>query len=529
MKQITTDNFDFEKLRKSDALYIDKTHYVWELVHSATSIYFLSRPRRFGKSLLLSTLKAYFQGKRELFHGLAIEKLAGEEWETWPVIHLDMALASSHEGLEEQRKALDCYISQVAQNFGLQVSDEMSAAAVFRRLIDFLSKKTGKQVVLLIDEYDKPILDALHTDYAADVVGMMQTFYQVVKSNVDKERFVFITGVSKFSHTSLFSGMNNPTDITLEKQFATMLGYTEQELRDDFAEHIDFACQQMDMEREVLLAKLKAWYDGFRFTSNPTTVYNPVSVGLFFRNCEFRNYWYATGTPTFLIAQMQHDPFRMDEYTRQWVDAQAFDKFDALHLDGFSLAVQTGYLTIKEVDSDELGVSYRYDFPNEEIRLSWYNDMVWMATDGKVVPARQRRTLLTAFRNGDTAHLMELLQQMFAGVTKENLGHVHEGYYRNMLYLLFTAFGLTPRAEEQVAGGRVDLVVEGFGQVYVFELKVSSAGNPTEVERLLASGLNQAQRNHYADKYHLTAQNIHVVSMVFEHVNHQLVAWREDA
>lgn len=527
MKEITTDNFDFEKLRKSNALYVDKTRYVWELVHSATSIYFLSRPRRFGKSLLLSTLKAYFLGKRDLFDGLAIERLADEDWETWPVIHLDMAQASSREGLEGQRKALDCYIARVADELGLQVANDMAAPAVLLRLIDYLTKLTGKQVVVLIDEYDKPILDALHTDYVANVVGMMQTFYQVVKSNVAKERFVFITGVSKFSHTSLFSGMNNPTDITQEKTFATMLGYTEEELRDNFADHIDRACQQTGLDRDALLTKVKAWYDGFRFTSAPATVYNPVSVGLFFRNYEFRNYWYATGTPTFLIAQMRNDPFRMDYYTQQWVDMQAFDKFDALHIDGFSLAVQTGYLTIKEVVSDELGTSYRYDFPNEEIRLSWSNDMVWMATNGQVLPARQSRSLLTAFRNGETARLMEQLQQMFAGVTKEKLGQVHEGYYRNMLFLLFTAFGLAPRAEEQVAGGRIDLAVEAYGQAYVFELKVSANGEASEVERLLTSGLDQANRKHYADKYHFSAQTTHVVAVVFEHTNHQLVAWRE--
>lgn len=528
MKEITTDNFDFEKLRKSDALYVDKTRYVWELVSSATSIYFLSRPRRFGKSLLLSTLKAYFLGKRHLFRGLAIEQLAGEQWEEWPVIHLDMAQASSHGGLEEISCALKNYVMQAADSLGISYNDDDQAADIFRKMIVQLYETTGKQVVLLIDEYDKPILDALHTDYVADAVGMMQTFYQVVKSNVDKERFVFITGVSKFSHTSLFSGMNNPTDITQEKPYSAMLGYTEQELRDNFAEHIDQACQQMGMDRDALLAKVKKWYDGFRFTASPVTVYNPVSVGLFFRNCEFRNYWYVTGTPTFLIAQMQHDPFRMDEYTRQWVGAQAFDKYDALHLDGFSLAVQTGYLTIKEVDSDELGMFYRYDFPNEEIRLSWSNDMVWMATEGRVVPSRMGRAFLTAFRDGDCDKLMEQLRQMFAGVTQENLGHVNEGYYRNMMYMLFTAFGLNPHAEEQVAGGRVDMAVEAYGQAYVFELKVSPAADGPEVQRLLQEGMSQALERHYADKYQLSAAKVHVVAVVFEKTHHQLVAWQAD-
>lgn len=377
MKEITTDNYDFERLRRGDALYVDKTQYVWKLVSSATFIYFFSRPRRFGKSLLLSTLKAYFLGKKALFKGLAIERLAPGEWEEWPVIHLDMALASSRGGLEESKQALDFYMGRMAANLGMEVRDGLTATSIFQCMVDYMYEKYGgKQVVILIDEYDKPILDALHTPYVGEVVGMMQSFYQVVKSNVEKERFVFITGVSKFSHTSLFSGMNNPTDITQHTDYATMLGYTEQEFRDNFSEYIDMASAKLGMEREAFIGKMKQWYDGFRFTSDSSHVFNPVSVGKFFQNYEFRNYWYATGTPSFLVEQMRNDPFQMDEYTKEWVEPQMFDKFDAQHLDSFTLAVQTGYLTIKEVEHDELGEYYRYDYPNEEIRMSWSRGMV---------------------------------------------------------------------------------------------------------------------------------------------------------
>lgn len=430
MKEITTDNYDFERLRKGNVLYVDKTQYVWKLVSSETTVYFLSRPRRFGKSLLLSTLKAYFLGKRQLFKGLAIERLAPAEWEEWPVIHLDMALASSHGGLDETKKALDFYMGRVAGNLGMTVKDGMTATSIFQSMVDFMYEKHGgKQVVVLIDEYDKPILDALHTSYVGDVVGIMQGFYQVVKSNVEKERFVFITGVSKFSHTSLFSGMNNLTDITQDTAYATMLGYTEQEFRDNFSGYIDMASEKLDMTREAFIEKMKQWYDGFRFTSDSSHVFNPVSVGMFFQSYQFRNYWYATGTPTFLVEQMRHDPFRMDEYTKEWVEPQTFDKFDAQHLDGFTLAVQTGYLTIREVEHDEFGMSYRYDFPNEEIRRSWYSDMLWTASAGQIVLTRQRRNLLIAFRDGNTQEIMQRLQWMFAGVTKENIGKVNEGYY----------------------------------------------------------------------------------------------------
>lgn len=281
LKPITTDNFDFETLRNAGALYVDKTKYVWQLVNSSTSIYFLTRPRRFGKSLLLSTLKAYFCGKKKLFEGLKIERLANEDdWQEWPVVHLDMAQASSFGGFEEQRKALDFYIGRVARNLGMEVKDE-PATALFQTIIDHLYK-TGKRVVILIDEYDKPILDALQKSHLADTVGLMQSFYQVVKSNVDKERFVFITGVSKFAHTSIFSGFNNPEDITQRTEYAAMLGYTEQELRENFAEHIKIAAAELSMDEEALIEKLKLWYDGFRFTSDAAHVFNPLVGGKVF-------------------------------------------------------------------------------------------------------------------------------------------------------------------------------------------------------------------------------------------------------
>jgi len=529
MKEIITDTYDFEKLRRSNALYVDKTQYVWQLVSSATSIYFLSRPRRFGKSLLLSTLEAFFLNKRELFQGLAIERLAPADfWQEWPVIHLDMAQASSKKGLDETRRAMDFYLRREAAKLGMTVEEGWTASETFQTLIDYMQEKSGgKQVVVLVDEYDKPILDALHTPYVDKVVGMMQDFYQIVKSNVANERFVFLTGVSKFSHTSLFSGFNNPTDISQRTDYAAMLGYTEQELRDNFAEYIDLTATKLDMGREALIDKMKLWYDGFRFTSDAAHVFNPVSVGKFFQNGgDFENYWYSTGTPTFLVELMRTNPFQMDELTGRWVSPMLFANSDATSVDPFAMAIQTGYLTIKDVNYD-FGKAYRYDFPNEEIRQSWNNDMMRVITAGQVHLEGERLNMLMALRDGDTRRLMERLGWMFAGVTKENLGKVNEGYYRNLIYLVFTAMGVPVHAEEQVAGGRVDLIVAGYGSAYVLELKVSRRGTEADVQRLLAEGIDQALTRRYADKYRLEGHTLHLVSVVFDHQSHQLVAWRE--
>lgn len=528
MKQITTSNFSFESLRKGDALYVDKTQYLWNLVNNQESIYFLSRPRRFGKSLFLSTLEAFFLNKRELFNGLAIDTLAPDNiWQEWPVIHLDMAQASSFRGLSETQNALDFYLSRVARNLGMEVSEKLTAPETLQLLLDYMHAKMGKNVVVLIDEYDKPILDALHTDYIDKVVGIMQNFYQVVKSNVAIERFVFITGVTKFAHTSLFSGANNPTDISLETEFATMLGYTEQELRNNFSEYIDETAKTIGMDRETMIDKMRLWYDGFRFTSDSAHVFNPVSVGKFFRNKKFLNYWFATGTPTFLVKLMKGNPFQISDFTKEYVDAMDFNSFEVGTIDPIGLAVQTGYLTIKDVCEDQIGISYRYDFPNEEIRISWNQHLMRFITSGNIIADRFSRKFLVPLSKGDVNEMMSQLQSVFAGVTKDHIGKVQEGYYRNMMYMLFTAFGLDVHTEEQVAGGIVDIVVIAYDHAYVFELKVSRDGDEKDVERLLGIGIDQALTNHYADKYRMKANTIHIISVVFEHQHYQLVAWKD--
>lgn len=527
MKEITTSNFSFEKLRRGEALYVDKTQYVWSLVSSEENIYFLSRPRRFGKSLLLSTLEAFFLNKRELFNGLAIEGLAPDDvWMEWPVIHLDMSKVTSPEGFEGQMKSINSYMQRVAESMHMDVRDNWVAADILDALINYLKIKTGKSVVILVDEYDKPILDALHTPYIDNTIAMMQGVYQMLKSNAANERFVFITGVTKFAHTSLFSGANNPTDISQETEFATMLGYTDQELRDNFAEYIDLTAEAMRMDREALVGKMKRWYDGFRFTSASAHVYNPVSVGKFFRNKKFLNYWFATGTPTFLVRQMRSNPFMLQDFIREWTSPMFMDKYNATNIDSKALALQTGYLTIADVQSDEFGESYRYDFPNEEIRMSWDDCMLDIASANYMQLSGGRRKLYDALRDGDIDTMMKLLQSLFAGVTKDHLGIVWEGYYRNMIYMLFTAFGVEVHTEEQVAGGRVDIVVKSYDKAYVFELKVSQTGTDDDIQQLLAKGIDQAQASHYADKYHFEASSVHVVSVAFEHKNHQLVAWR---
>ncbi|MCQ2194150.1 MAG: AAA family ATPase, partial [Paludibacteraceae bacterium] len=266
MKEIATSVFDFESLISTNQIYVDKTRYVWKIASTGEKSFFLSRPRRFGKSLLLSTFKAFFQGKKDLFKGLEIERLAPDVWETYPVIHLDLASGSSYQGIDEISLKIKDELLLSARHLKVSILDG-SISRMLKDLIEKTYEKYEKQVVVLIDEYDKPILDSFKTTYQEDVVKMMAEFYQQLKSANDKERFVFITGVTKFAHVSLFSGSNNPTDLTRNEEYATMLGYTEDELRANFSEHVDFLANKMEMSREELLSYMKLYYNGMRFVS----------------------------------------------------------------------------------------------------------------------------------------------------------------------------------------------------------------------------------------------------------------------
>ena len=274
MKNITSSVYTFENMIKNQILYIDKTEYIWNLVASAPAMYFLSRPRRFGKSLTVSTLKAVFQGKKELFKELAIYDKP-YDWKQYPVIHLDMN-GLDFSSVEELESSLCDLVTEAAASHELTL-ESANAASMFRSLINQLAEQ--EQVVILVDEYDKPILNNLG------------------KPHAQKERFVFVTGVSKFCHVSLFSDLNNLTDITMSRDYATMFGYTQEEFETYFADRIDLACKQLNISREEFLPEIKQWYDGYRFHAKAESVYNPVSLAQFFMNdAEFNNYWFSTGT-----------------------------------------------------------------------------------------------------------------------------------------------------------------------------------------------------------------------------------------
>ncbi|MCQ2233634.1 MAG: ATP-binding protein [Paludibacteraceae bacterium] len=528
MKRIATDIFTFENLRKNDCLYVDKTKFVWDIAKSQGS-FFLSRPRRFGKSLLLSTFKAFFQGKKELFKGLEIERLAPEEWETYPVIHLDLASGSSYEGINTIESAMKMQLIKSCRDLDVEIADA-DVPTMFDNLIDTVYRKYKKNVVVLIDEYDKPILDSMFKPYSKEVLELMADFYQRLKSANDKERFVFITGVTKFAHVSLFSGSNNPTDLTRNKDYATLLGYTEEELRSNFSEHIDITAKELEMSRDEFLSCMKQYYNGMTFVSRCESVYNPVSVGKLFVNQRFDNYWIATGTPRFLLNMVKDNPFKLQDMTKEWVMDVNDDKYDLNELDLRSVAFQSGYLSIAEWKRVSLTQwKIRYDFPNKEIRDSWYQNVLTIKphTHGLLMPLIV--SLPEALDNKDVNGFMDKVCNFFSGIPYENAGEVTEGYFRNHLRTLFCLFGIPNQCEIMEASQCVDIVAQTAMMALVFELKMLSAdeANPDEKKmQLLEEALEQLKQKGYAEKYRNESEEVHSIGIVFDEKSRKVVCWK---
>lgn len=523
MEKIEVSDYSFESIRKKQSLYVDKTAYIPKLLEAGTALFF-SRPRRFGKSLLLSTLKAYFEGRYELFDGLDISRIE-RQWKTYPVIHLDMADGASSLGFDKALEKLSLVVKRAAHYHGIDLEPN-SPDIMLSTLIDTLYQKKGK-VVVLIDEYDKPILSALHdVEYQRKMLPFMQDFYQVLKSNIDKEHFVFVTGVTKFAHTSLFSGANNLTDLSRYTEFANMLGYTEMELQDNFGAYIEqlagLFCKTIPEIRE----EIKNWYNGSRFADVRETLYNPVSVGCLFKEKKFKNYWFTTGTPSFLVSLMKKNPFGLDRYLGKWYGMDDFQKHETSQFDVLELAVQTGYLTISEYESDTTGVSCKYDFPNYEIKQSWYSLMLPLAFNDSSNIQDERMSMVRALKNADVDTLMNCMKHTFAGASYENIGsfQINEGYYRNMMYMLFTSFGMHLRLEDHNSVGRIDFVAQDSKYAYVFELKVISG--ETETEEKLAEALSQSDSRFYAEKYKVASENVMVIAVVFDRKTRQLVNWK---
>jgi hypothetical protein len=493
MKKLPIGIQTFEDLRKSDCIYVDKTGIIHRILSEGKTC-FLSRPRRFGKSLLVSTMEAIFKGRKELFEGLYIY----DRWD-WsqqsPVIKIDWTLID-HSTAEKMEKDLVAYLKGIARKHCVALAAE-SSSGCFRELIESLHEQTGERVVVLIDEYDTPVTAHLFAPQLRVIRKAIHDFYLVLKGSDEHLRFIFMTGVSKFSGLSIFSALNNLDDITMQRQYAAVCGYTQEELENSFAEYIDSAAEYLKMTREYLLEQIRYRYNGYTWDGK-TSVYNPFSTLNFFKVQEFGDYWFRTGTPTFLIDMIRRHN-RMDGILEPIVvDLGIFNGYDPEDIGETSLLFQTGYLTVKQVELVNGRPRFTLDVPNAEVKESLMACL--LRAFGKY-PEEQidklRTTMQQQIASCDEAGFAESLETMIAAVPYE-LHIPREAYYHTIMLIWMRLLGFRIQGEVSNNRGRADAVWEQSGVTVVAEIKYH-AQKPIDV--LLDEALAQIRDRRYYNKY----------------------------
>ncbi len=515
MKNITSYLYSFEKLIDGNFLYVDKTEYIWKMLRPSAAGYFLARPRRFGKSLTVSTLKAIFEGKRNLFEGLAISK-KDYDWEVHPVIHLSFAdLTASANSPEGVKDYLFSKVNQQAVQFDIPLTEKEPGLRL-GQLIDELAKQNT--VAVLVDEYDKPLIDNINSPQVEEIRNELKCFFGVLKDRNSSLRMLFVTGVTKFSHVSLFSGVNNLTDISMSRDYACMLGYTQSEFESAFDAYIDAACAENGKSRAEMLAEIKEWYNGFRFEEKAETVYNPVSLAKFFENnSKFLNYWFATGTPTFLMKLAKEKNFNIEKTIREPVLPLSFDAFEIDNIDPLALLLQTGYLTIRKAEFEYGETVYYLDFPNREVKSSFETYLINSYTGvSKDVIGITVLKLHKAIKSGDMELFMELLKTFYAGFAYD-VGANVEGRYQIIFAAVFTLIGIRVEAESRSSNGRSDAVIIDGDNIYIFEFKINQSA---------AKAISQIREKEYYLKYGHSGKNITLIGANFDTESRQLTGWK---
>jgi hypothetical protein len=508
LKNLPIGVHEFPDFHSDNLLYIDKTEHIHHLVTKG-KYYFLSRPRRFGKSLLLSTLKCLFQGRRELFQGLWIE----DKWDwsvTYPVVHISFLSANILElGIEE---GIQKMLEDEGKKHGI-VLEESSNALLFKELIHKIYEKQGK-VVILIDEYDKAIVDYLEDKPKAhEHRGVLKNFYEVLKNNQEYLHFVFLTGITKFSKVSLFSSLNHLLDISLNAQYNALVGYTQAELEHYFKDYLSISASKLKKTEKALLKHIKDWYNGYNWTGKDT-LYNPFSILGFFNDSAFRNFWFSTGTPTFLAVMAREQTF----YDLDNVPArqEAFDTFEIEDLDPQAVMFQTGYLTIKKFDA--FRGNYTLGYPNREVRQAFLAYMVnafaYMRVN-KVSPMVIQ--MEQALMKKDLDKVMSVIDTMFANIPNSIFMKDVEKYYHSLMHLILNYLGTYIDSEVNTNDGRIDAVVQTSKYIYVFEFKLDATAE---------AALHQIHEKEYLLKYKHRKKELMAVGVNFSSETKRVQAWK---
>ena len=520
----------FKDLREKGVLYVDKTEYLFRLVNSS-KVYFLSRPRRFGKSLFLSTLTAYFLGQKELFTDLYLEEAEEEQalqenraaWQEYPVFYLDFN-TGNYNCMEALTENLNIFLSPLEDIYGKK-DIEASPSKRFEGLLKRAYQKTGKQIVILVDEYDKPLLQTMGVNETLNEQyrNELKAFYSVIKTCDEYIRFAFLTGVTKFSKTSIFSDLNNLRDISLEKHYAGICGITQTELETNFQPEIQVLANEQDLTYQETLTALQQWYDGYCFAPAGEGMYNPFSLLNAFAKERFGSYWFETGTPTFLVNYLKEAHYFIPDLDGQVVLTESeLQTYRAIAQEPFPILFQSGYLTIKEYIKE--AQMYRLGFPNDEVRYGFLDNLLSVYA---AVPFGETGKSVWQFvedvRKGKVDSFMERMQSLIAGISYDNFStkelKLREQNYQTAVYLIFKLMGQFVQTEEHCSSGRIDCVVQTTDSIYLFEFKLSGNSNAEDA-------LEQIKENAYAAKYKTDGKKIVLIGAGFEEATRTIKNWK---
>ena len=523
----------FEKLRTDHFLYIDKTEFIYQLAHNNVP-YFLSRPRRFGKSLLLSAMKAYWEGRKELFEGLrieALEKRNPDAWKQYPVFCFDFnGVNYQHKGALEE--ALNIQLKRWEMEYGLDVGGgalkgeasgginpyNRTLSERFQNLLIEARAKTGLRCVILVDEYDKPLLDVIENkDLQEHNKEVFKGFFSTLKSFDEYIQFILITGVSKFHKVSIFSDLNQLKDISLTRQYAPICGITETEIREFFRPEIKELSETQQISTQECLKILKQTYDGYRFHANGIDVYNPYSLMNAFADCEFGAYWFETGTPEFLVKKLRRSGFDVRKFTDHtiYADESTLKDYTGDQLDPIPLLYQTGYLTI--IDYEKRKRRYTLGFPNEEVKYGFLQSLI-----PEYIPMANAGAGLDIFtldenlESGRLDRVRDILTALFANITYTRADDPFENYFQAVIYLVFTLLGKFVMCEMQTFSGRIDCKVETREYIYLFEFKRDDTAE---------AALEQIDSKEYALPFAADSRKIYKIGVSFDSETRKLVGW----
>jgi len=523
----------FKDLREKRFLYVDKTEYLSRLVNNG-KVYFLSRPRRFGKSLFLSTLAAYFRGQKELFKGLYLEKAEEEAavqegrdaWKAYPVLYIDFNTGQYLEN-DALHERLDSLLKEPENLYGIVLTKEEKPffASRLERLIKAAYQQTGKQVVILVDEYDKPLLQTMgvNEELNEQYRNTLKAFYSVIKTCDEYIRFAFLTGVTKFSKISIFSDLNNLNDISLLPKYAGICGISQSELEATFAPEIEALAQANELTRDETLKRLKQNYDGYCFAQRSENMYNPFSLLRVFDGQLFQSYWFSTGTPTFLVNYLKEAHYFIPDLDGQVVLTESeLQTYRAVAQEPFPILFQSGYLTIKEYIKEAR--LYRLGFPNDEVRYGFLENLLPAYT---AVPFGETGKSVWQFvedvRKGNVNGFMERMQSLIAGISYDNFSSkelkLREQNYQTAVYLIFALMGQFVQTEVHCSTGRADCVVCTADTVYLFEFKLSGNGSAEDA-------IAQIQKQNYAAKYKMSGKKIVLIGAGFEEATRTIKNWK---